>query len=88
MVRPAALLVQQACSGQTRQARPKWATPPPPWAGMISMVSLAGQVTVPRARSMRNCCLVKFPAGAVGAATFVIAVIPRPWNSASSAPVP
>jgi hypothetical protein len=26
-VRPARLLVHKACSGQTWQARPKWATP-------------------------------------------------------------
>ena len=88
MVRPARLLVEEACSGQTWQARPKRATPPPWRAMMIGTESLAGQVTVCWSRSMRNCCLVKCPAGAVGAATLVIAVTPRWARSAGNAPVP
>jgi hypothetical protein len=45
-------------------------------------------VTVPAARSIRKRSLGKCPAGAVGAATLVIAVMPRWARSASSAPVP
>ena len=53
-VRPARLLVQADASGQTAQARPKRATPPPWPAGPIGTDSLAGQVTLPWSRSMRN----------------------------------
>jgi hypothetical protein len=34
ILRPVGLLVQEACSGQSWQARPKRATPPPWRAGM------------------------------------------------------
>jgi hypothetical protein len=48
-------------------------------------LSLAGQVTVPACGSMRNRSLGSAPAGAVGAATLVIAVTPCWARSASSA---
>ena len=87
-VRPAALPVQEDANGQTAQARPKRATPPPWRAGTIGTLRLAGQVTVPASRSIRKRSLGKCPWGAVGAATLVIAVTPRWARSASSAPVP
>jgi hypothetical protein len=46
IVRPARLLVHPLASGQTAQARPKRASPPPSPRGRIATVSLAGQVTV------------------------------------------
>jgi hypothetical protein len=55
---------------------------------MIGTASLAGQVTVPWSRLMRNCCLVNCPAGAVGSATLIMAVMPSLSSSASNAPMP
>jgi hypothetical protein len=44
-------------SGQTLQARPNRACPSPWLLGRIATVTLAGQVTVPWARSTRNAVL-------------------------------
>ena len=55
-MRPFGLLVQASWNGQTLHARPNRARPP--WrVAMIGTVTLAGQVTVPAARSMRNAVL-------------------------------
>jgi hypothetical protein len=55
-------LVQAWRSGQTLQATPNRARPPPRRTGTIATVTRAGQVTVPAARSMRNLVFGELPA--------------------------
>jgi hypothetical protein len=61
------VVVQPSRSGQTLQAAPNRARPPPRRAAVIATVTRAGQVTVPAWRSTWNWSLPKRPPGGVGA---------------------
>ncbi len=88
IVRPLVAAVHCAASGQLAQAAPKYATPPPVPAGLLVVVTPAGQRTVPAGRSTLNWSLDNRPAGATGGWTLHITFAPATSCACSSSPAP